>query len=378
VSASRLLFVVNDAAFFISHRLPLAIAARRAGYDVHVATAQAPVERAITEAGLTLHHVPFTRSGTGLFTELRAAGILARLQRWLRPDLVHHVTSKAILYGWLALRAVQGRKPAVVNAVTGLGYVFTDDNARVMVGRRALLRWYRLALSAERSLTIFQNHDDLALLAGGREEVMARCSIIPGAGVDVNVFAQRPEPPGPPVVVFPGRMLRHKGVQEFVSAARSLRSRGVNARFVLVGGADFGNPTAVSEATLREWTSDGAVEWWGERSDMPGVLAQSAIVALPSYREGAPKSLLEAAAVGRPIVTSDVPGCRTVVRHGHNGLLVPPRDAAALATAITELLDSPDERRRMGSAGRALAEAEWADTHVINATLAMYQRALAL
>jgi glycosyltransferase involved in cell wall biosynthesis len=173
-------------------------------------------------------------------------------------------------------------------------------------------------------------------------------------------------------------MLRHKGVQEFVSAARSLRSRGVNARFVLVGGADFGNPTAVSEATLREWTSDGAVEWWGERSDMPGVLAQSAIVALPSYREGAPKSLLEAAAVGRPIVTSDVPGCRTVVRHGHNGLLVPPRDAAALATAITELLDSPDERRRMGSAGRALAEAEWADTHVINATLAMYQRALAL
>ncbi len=200
-----------------------------------------------------------------------------------------------------------------------------------------------------------------------------RVTLIRGSGVDIQHFSPQPEPPGIPLVVLPARMLWDKGVGEFVAAARTLQAKGLRARFALVGDSDNENPASVPASQLRAWENEGVIEWWGWKENMDEVYAQAAIVCLPSYREGVPKTLIEAAACGRPIVTSDVPGCREVVRHGENGLLVPARDAGALAEALTDLLQSPNTRSEMGIRSRAIAEKEFSMELVISQTFAFYQ-----
>ncbi|MEW6616666.1 MAG: glycosyltransferase family 4 protein [Thermodesulfobacteriota bacterium] len=200
-----------------------------------------------------------------------------------------------------------------------------------------------------------------------------RATLIRGAGVNPNVFASRPEPEGAPVVILAARMLWDKGIGEFVEAARWLREQGIAARFVLVGDSDPGNPAAVLVARLDEWRRSGVVEWWGHREDMPEVFAQSNIVVLPSYREGLPKVLLEAASCGRAIVATDVPGCREIVRHNENGLLVPPRDSKSLADALKILIENPELRRKMGARGREIVEAEFSEEIVVRQTMEVYK-----
>jgi glycosyltransferase involved in cell wall biosynthesis len=264
--------------------------------------------------------------------------------------------------------------PAVINAVTGRGAAFAQPGLVGTLLRWALIAACRLAFAGKRTKVIFQNPEDLASFVQRGVVPDARAVLIRGAGVDIDVFRPAPVPDGIPIVVLAARLLWEKGIAEFVEASRQLKRRGVACRFVLVGVPDDENPHAVPKDSLERWQAENLVEWWGLRDDMPRVLQSATLVALPTtYPEGVPKILLEAAACGRPIVAADVPGCREIVEHGGNGLLVPPGDAKALADAINELLEHPESRARMGARGRELAVAEFSAARTIAETLAVYR-----
>ncbi len=363
----KLLFLVTEDWYFVSHRLPLARAAREAGYAVTVAAREGRHGQAIRDAGLEF--IPFELSRRGGNPVLEIAR-LVRLYRRVGPDIVHHVALKPVFYGSVAARLAG--VPWVVNAVAGLGWLFTSAGWGARIARPALHGLLARWLSASGSRGIVQNPDDLALLAAAGVP-RGHLRLIRGAGVDTTLFAPAPAAPPPVTVMLVARMLWAKGVGEFVAAAKRLHSDGVAARFVLVGEPDPANPAAVPDATLRAWQGRDGIEWWGRREDMAAVLRQAHIACLPSYREGLPKSLLEAAACGLPIVTSDTPGCREVVQEGDNGLLVPVRDTQALAAALKKLILDADLRRRMGERSRERALAEFSQELVIGQTLALYR-----
>ncbi|MEO8187392.1 MAG: glycosyltransferase family 4 protein, partial [Burkholderiaceae bacterium] len=347
----RLLFVVTEDWYFVSHRLDLARAARDAGFQVGIATRVGSCADQIVAESLELFPLRYMRrSSRNPWIELRAVHELSALYKRWRPDIAHHVAAKPVIYGGIA--AQSARVPAVVNALAGLGFVFTSASREASALRPLVSRAYRIAMRHRRSRLIVQNTAD-------EEVVLQRGLIAPsaitrvaGSGVDVSVFQPSAETPGPPVILLVARMLRDKGIYEFVEAARIARSRGVSARFVLVGDTDFENPAAIAREQLKHWSSQGDVEWWGYRADMPDVFRLSHVVCLPSYREGVPKVLLEAAAAGRPLIASDVPGCREIAVHNETGLLVPPRNATALADAMQTLANDSLLRRRLGQRAR--------------------------
>jgi glycosyltransferase involved in cell wall biosynthesis len=343
------------------------------GLNVSVATIDTGCADQIRREGLDFIPLPMTVTGQNPLQELRVIAALVQMYRERQPDLVHHVSVKPILYGSLAARMVGGM--AVVNAVSGLGYLFLGS-MRARLLRPFIKSLYRLALRYRHSRTIFQNPDDRGLFVSARLLRAEQTVLIRGSGVNCATFVPRPEPDGIPVVMLPARILWHKGVGEFVEAARLIRRHDIPVRFVLVGDTHPGNPADVPPATLEAWVREGVVEWWGYRPDMHEVLHSATIVALPSYGEGVPKVLLEAAACGKAVVTTDVPGCREIVRHDVNGLLVPVRNAPALADAIRLLLQSQPLRQEFGRAGRLIAEREFAEHLVIGQTLDVYRRLL--
>ena len=366
-----LVLVATEDWYLVSHRLPLIRQARARGWRVVAATRVADHGAALRAAGCEVVPLAWRRGG-GLLANLQAVGQLRALYRSLDTVVVHHVAMKSIVFGGVAALGLRG--VTVVNAVTGLGFAFTSSSARAVLVRpllRAVLRWL---LGRTSSLTIVQNAADAAeirkLLGGPLDTVR----LVAGVGVDLRRFRPAPEPGGPPVVVLPARLLRDKGVLEFVEAARLLRSRGVRCRMALVGTTDA-NLAAIPESQVAAWVAAKDVEWWGRRADMPAVFAEAAVVCLPSYREGLSKALLEAAAAGRPIVTCDVPGCRDVVTNDVEGLLVPPRDAVALANALERILCDPEARRRCGAAARARAEREFDETTAANLIVAVLDEA---
>lgn len=370
-SRPKLLYFVTEDWYFCSHRLDLALAAQSAGFDVLVVTRVRKHGRAIAACGLRLIPIELVRHGSNIFSELPVLYRLFRIYRAEKPDIVHHVALKPVLYGSIVGKAAG--MPALVNAVTGLGYLFASRQwkARLLGGCiKSLLCWL---IGNDKSVAILQNPDDVKLLFGTAGDSNPCVRIIRGSGVDLHEFTPMPEPTGTPLIVLAGRMLWDKGVQEFVTAARVLRQRGIAARFALIGTSDVGSPSAVPERQLQEWHNDGVIEWWGSRDDMPEVFSQCHIVCLPSYREGAPKVLIEAAACARPIVTTDVPGCREIVRHEENGLLVPPKDPHSLAEALRRLIEDSTLRRRFGQRGRLVAEREFGLDKVIRETLEVYQ-----
>lgn len=368
---TKILYVVNDAAFFLSHRLPLAVGARKAGYDVHVATPEDRHSPRIHEEGLTYHAIRMHRSKTGVLAEAATFASLYRLYRRVRPDIVHNVTIKPVVYGGIAARFAG--VPCVVSAVSGLGYLFISSGFKAKAIRKIIRRMYRFAFSSPNSRVIVQNPDDLQTLVDEGILRKDKAVMIRGSGVDLTAFTPHPELEGKVTVSLPSRMLWDKGVGEFVEAARTLKKEGVHARFVLVGDVDPSNPASVEQHQIKSWVHDGAVEWWGYRQDMAEVFRQSHVVCLPSYREGLPKVLLEAAACGRPIVATDVPGCREIAVHDDNAYLVPPRDGASLAEALKRLIENPAMRKTMGEKGRCLSEKEFALEKVVAATLEVYK-----
>jgi glycosyltransferase involved in cell wall biosynthesis len=323
-----------------------------------------------------LHVIPWNISRRSLnpLRELHAILQVVRVYRRERPDLLHHVALKAIVYGGFAARVCGGI--ASVNAIAGLGHVFVSSVWSMRVLRLVLSKMLRFALKAKNARSVFQNEDNRRQFVQEGLVSSDQSIVVRGAGVDIEEFRPRAEPTGVPVVMFASRMLWEKGIGEFVTAATKLREKGLLARFVLVGKPDPENPSSVSEEQLCRWRESGLVEYWGHRDDMSAVLAQSNLVCLPSYLEGLPKVLIEAAACGRAIVTTDVPGCREVVRDNDNGLLVPPRDSDALANALASLIKNPSLRARMGARGRETAVREFSEESVFAQTLTVYRELL--
>ena len=368
----KLLFFVTEDWYFCSHRLPLAVAAREAGYEVGVVTRVHQHAHAIRRAGLTL--IPLKRlrrSGKQPLQELALLKEIWDIYRREQPDLVHHVGLKPVLYGSLIARLVGVR--GVVNALAGLGFVFSSNQVFARLLRPIIKQALFFALKQKNLRVIVQNENDLEVLTKTIGIVSGCVRLIRGAGVDLRLFSAKPPDLQPPLVVLIARMLWDKGVGDFVEAATRIRKAEIQARFALVGMPDPENPTSVPEAQLRAWHDSGHIEWWGYRTDIPAVLALASIVCLPTfYGEGVPKALIEAMASTRAIVTTDISGCRELVADGRNGILVAPRDVAALTVALEILISDPERCRQMGKAGRSMVEQCLSLDQVLKETLALY------
>lgn len=376
-SRPKLVYLVTEDWYFRSHRLPMARAARDAGFEVVVATRinKAEDRQAIEAEGFRVAALDWRRGGHNPLRELAGMAAIARLYRAERPDIVHHVAMKPVLEGGIA--AWIAHVPGIVNAPTGLGALFIGSGLATRLLRPAVNLILRVALNHPRCRLVMQNPDDLDLLVRAGLVDRRRAVLIPGSGVDTARFAPSPEPPGPPAAALVGRMLWDKGVGELAEAARLLQARGSPLRVRLVGPRDDHNPASIPQATLEAWVREGIVDWPGEVTDIAGLWRDTAIAVLPSYREGLPKALLEAAASGRPMVATDVPGCREVVRHGETGLLVPPRDPAALADALARLAGDAELRRRLGASARRLVEERFGEAAIAQSIVSLYRDMLA-
>ncbi len=364
----KLLLVANTDWYLHRFRLSLARDVRQHGWEVVLVSPPGPYVPAIEAAGF--RHLPWAvgRRSVNPWREARAVWAFRQILRHEAPNVVHLHTIKPLLYGALAAR---GLPVAMVGSVTGRGFVFLGQGwqARLLRGGiRPLYRWATRRLQR----VIFENRDDMAFFLQAGLVRAEQATLIEGVGVDVELFRPLPEPQGPPTAVLAGRMLWDKGVGVFVAAARLLRQQMPEARLVLVGRPDPGNPASVPEDTLQAWAAEGVVEWWGWQEDIRGVFAAAHVVTLPSLGEGLPTVLLEAAASGRAIVTTDVTGCREVVRHGETGLLVPPNDPQALAQALERLLRDAPLRQRLAAAARRLAESRFSQRQINRQTWALY------
>lgn len=371
----KLLFLQTEDWSFWSHRMPLARAARNAGYDVVIAVRVETHGERILSEGFRLIALDWRRDSMNPFSEFLMLLAIVRLYVEEKPDIVHQVTAKPIFYGTIAAKLAGVR--GIVNVLTGLGSIFSSNNLLARLLRPAVRLAFKTALSVSHSKTIFQNRDDLALFVSGGLVDAGRTALILGSGVDAEKFNFRGEPDGPPLVILPARMIWEKGIGEFVDAARLLTAAGVRARFALLGEPDAKNPDAVPASRLEQWKKEGPVEWWGNREDMPEVYAQAHIVCLPTYYgEGLPKALIEAAACGRALVAADMPGSREIVRHEETGLLVPPKDAHALAEALKRLIEDKPLRERLGKNASQAARNEFSQEKVAEQTLSVYRELL--
>ncbi len=367
----RILYLATEDWYFWTHRLPLALAMRNAGWEVLVMTKSGKYADEMRRLGLQV--IPWKVSRIhlnpvrDLFATLQVASVYWRL----RPTIAHHVALKPVVLGGLVVSLF--RIPSV-NSINGLGHTFGTETTTMLALRVAILSLCRMVLKRSKSVAIFQNTADRDVFMERSIIAADQAVVIPGAGVDLQVFRPVVRPTGQPMVLLASRMLWEKGVGEFVQAAGKLRARGVSAKFVLAGRVDSEAATALPEWQLRKWTNSGVVEWVGHREDISQLLADATVVVLPSYHEGMPKILLEAAACGRPIVTTDCPGCNDVVDDGVNGFLVPPRDPRALADTIEALLSNPELCRKMAAASREKAEREFGIDAVVRQTMQLYSK----
>jgi glycosyltransferase involved in cell wall biosynthesis len=379
-SPPKLLFLVTEDWYFCSHRLALARAARDAGFAVVVATRVRAHGEQIRAEGFALRPLAWRRRGDGLFGAAGAIRAITGLYRTERPDIVHHVALKPVLFGGIARRLAFPRaadRPAAVDAVMGLGSGFSTTRSGARLRRRALGAALRVVAGRGRDWVVAQNPEDRTALAGLGIDT-GRLALIRGSGVDVECFVPLPDPETTTITVaLVARMLRDKGVLEAVAAIRRLRARGLAIELLLAGPTDPGSASSLSEETLRSLAAEAGIEWLGPVADVRTVWRRAAIAVLPStYGEGVPKTLLEAAGCARPVVATDVPGCREAVCAGETGLLVPPHDIDALAGAIATLAADAVLRARMGRAGRALMVRHFADEIVARETLALYRAIL--
>lgn len=367
-----LLIVVNDPAYFLSHRLPIAIKARDEGRDVHVASLAGAAAEEIRSLGFIYHELPIKRNGVNPLSEFLSIIFLWRLLCSIRPDVLHLVTLKPVLYGSIAARFAPVK--GVVAAVAGLGSVFIAKDLKSKILQYLIRVLLRVGLGKRNLKAIFQNPDDRDSLIKMKVLSLDKTVLIRGSGVKVSEYSVTPEPFNTPVVVtFAARLLRDKGVNEYVEAARSLKARGCKAIFQLVGDLDPANKTSITPEELNVLRTGDDVVVMGYREDIAKVFAASNLVVLPSYREGLPKILIEAAACGRAVVTTNVPGCRDAITPNVTGLLVPVRDAVALAAAMETLINDSELRQRMGKAGRELAENAFTIEKVVEQHMAVYK-----
>jgi len=344
--------------------------ARDSGYQVAVAAREGNHRSTIENEGLEFIHIPLTRRSINPATEFFLLVYIFRVYRKFLPDIVHQIGAKPILYGTVAAYFAGVR--AIVNAPIGMGFIFSSQTLLARLLRPFIKLAYKFSINPRRSKVIFENHEDCDLFMKWGAVRHSDAVIIPGAGVDLNIFNPFISSNDKPTIVLMARMLVDKGINEFVAAARLLHSKGVHARFVLAGSPDPGNPTSISIESLERWHLEGCIEYCGWQENVAEFLMTADVVCLPSYREGLPKSLIEACACGLPIVTTDTVGCREVVSDGENGFLVPIKSVEPLADALKKLITDLSLRRRMGALGRTRAEKLYDTRKISSSTLEVY------
>ena len=372
----KVIFFANTDWYLYNFRLALARYLREQQFEVVMLSPAGSYGPLLEREGFRWIPVEMNRLSLNPLRELGVIRRISALYAVEKPDIVHHFTIKCVVYGSLIAR--WHGIPSRINAVTGLGYVFSDQGVKARVLRPLVRHLIRLALRGRGSRLIVQNTDDLSAFVSAGVASPHDTHLIRGSGVDTTTFQPLHDGAEPPFtrVLLASRLLWDKGIREYIEAASLLRQRGIPVQFFLAGNPDPGNPASVPVAQINAWRDAGVVTYLGHVNDMPGLLSGMDVVVLPSYREGTPRSLLEAAACGLPIVTTDVPGCREVVKHGFNGLLVPPRDSTALAAAIHRLCTNTDERRRMGLAGREKVLNDFDQQRVLEETFAVYRQLL--
>ena len=369
---NKLFFIVSEDKSFWSHRLSLALSAIDAGYDVTLVSNFNKLESKIKNRGVNVININFVRSSKHPFTDLKNIFKLIFILRKEKPDIIHNVALKTILIASIA--GLFSKKMVIINAFTGLGYVFSSDQLHAKLIRFFIKPIFKLLFRRSNYWTIFQNPDDMNLFERLGLINLNQSTLIRGSGVETNKFIQSDDLNKIPVVMLASRMLWDKGVGEFVKVAKRAYKNKINAEFMLVGGIDNDNPMSIPLSTLKQWVSNGDVQWEGHSDNMPDMLASASIVCLPSYREGLPKVLLEAAAIGRPLIASDGPGCREIVRDKYNGLLVKMRDADSLYEAVLMLVNNRKMRETMGRNSRTLVETEISTTIINTQTIELYRR----
>jgi len=374
---AKLLFVVNVDWFFISHRLPIAIEAKKRGFDVTIICEDTGRKNELEQIGLKFISLPFCRlNKLNLFNELKYFAFLFKNYRLLEPDIIHHISIKPILYGSLVVKFLK-KKPSIVNAISGMGYLFTGS--RTLISELIFLPLLRFAFKQKKLNVIIQNNDDLASFLTKNVAKKIQLKLIKGSGVNLNVFnySQIPVIVGDSIkILLPSRMLWDKGVKEFYLAAKKLKIKYPDLLFTLCGDVDTANPSSVPIEQLEKWNAEGIISWIGHQKGMANIIAEYHIVVLPSYREGLPKSLIEGCAIGRPIVTTDTNGCRECVVNGENGFLVPVKDHAKLAESIEYFIINRPKLAEFGLKSRQKAEKEFDINQVIQKTFDIYEELL--
>lgn len=368
--SQKILFLVNVDWFLVSHRLPIALAAIKEGFEVHVACQFTDRVELLESLGFHLYPLPLSRSGTKFFSEICTILAIAKVIRVVKPDIIHSITIKPVIYGGILSRLY--RIPGRVLSISGLGFSFVAPGGKNSVILYLIKKLYKIALKHKNQFIVFQNTHDRLLITGLRPDTLKQSVLIRGSGVNLDDYSVHPLPAGTSVVIMASRLLVEKGVREYVEAARILKEENYNVIFRLIGSTDSENRGSIPESEITEWRNQGIVEISGHSDSIADKFSNSHIVCLPSYREGLPKVLIEAAACGRAVVTTDVPGCKDAIVSGRTGILVPPRDSQALASAIKRLLQDPVLTRELGLAGRELAEREFNIDGVVNKHILLY------
>lgn len=370
----KILFIVNVDWFFISHRLPLAIKAIENGYEVHLACNYSKSKEFLENKGIACHEIQFTRSNYNIMNALIICKQIHALLKDIKPDITHLVTIKPILLGGIVARLL--KLPSVVFAISGLGYIFISKGKIASIRKRMIGLIYAYVFKHKNICVIFQNTDDrneLSKLSGLNK---IHSVIIPGSGVDTERFSISQLPKSPPVIMMASRLLKDKGVYEYISAAKIIGHKNKNIKFVLVGTPDPENPSSISIEEVNGWIDKGYIEYWGQQEDMPNVISKSTIVVLPSYREGLPKVLLEASSSGRPVITTNVAGCRDAIIDMRTGFLVEKYNAQDLADKIITLSSNLDRCIQMGQSGRKLVEEKFSEKLIVSHHMKVYEKLL--
>lgn len=372
----KIIFFVSEDWYFYSHRLSIACELKNAGFDVVVVTNLSTYLNKLEGHGFKVINMDFKRESINPFKIYQVIKKLKEIYLIESPDVIHNISLMPIILGTLSAKFFNSLY--VINTFTGLGHIFSSKKLMTRIIRILILEpVLNMLLNKKNVWAIVQNIDDMKLLNALKIINKDRTVLIKGSGVDIEKFKFISESEETPVVVLATRMLRDKGVEEYISSVRELKKEKIDAEFILVGDVDLSNPSSIREADILSWQKENIIDWWGYRNDMEKVFANVHIVCLPSYREGLPKVLLEAAAVGRPIVATDVPGCREIVRDGENGLLVPVKNSSELSLALKKLIADKALRKKMGARGRTIVENEFSYDVVNAQTLALYDRVLA-
>tara|TARA_B100000242_G_scaffold264097_1_gene211418 strand:+ start:3505 stop:4638 length:1134 start_codon:yes stop_codon:yes gene_type:complete len=353
----KILIVVNVDWFFISHRLPIALEAKRKGYEVHIATkiSSLTCEKILVNHGLQVHNLSFDRSGKSFWNLNYVFLQILLLLFKIKPDILHLVTIQPILLGGIAARLIGTKK--IIFAISGLGHTFLSKNLTSLLRRFFIVFLYRLALKHRNRFVIFQNPHDLELISKECSLSNSEVAIIYGSGVNLNKFIYSELPKGIPVVLMASRLLESKGVYEFIKASEILKQKGFKVKFQLAGKPDKSNPLAISESEIKNWVQDGIIEYLGFKDKMEKIIPNAHIVVLPSYYpEGLPKILCEAAACGRAIITTNQPGCKIAIQEGQTGLLIKAKQEKELAKAIIKLIENKELLYKMSLSARIRAE----------------------